>query len=135
MAINTTPVFVGKVQNFIGQVSAANTNRDGTGTIVTLITGATDGTNIYSILLKAAVTTTAGMIRFYHNVSGTIRLIKEIPVAAITASASQDAWSDIWRSPDGGPIVSLKSGESLQASTHNAEAINIAGNWAGDFTS
>lgn len=51
MAAN--PAFANVPRIGVAAVSAANTNRDGTGTIVDVITGVTAGTRIERIILKA----------------------------------------------------------------------------------
>lgn len=124
MAPNTNPIFTLTPVIGVGQVSAANTNRDGTGTIVSLITGGTDGTRIHRITVTAAVTTTAGMVRFYIDNGVNVRLWREVAVTAITVSATVKAFTETINLPDEYALV-LPSGYELQASTHNAEAINI----------
>jgi hypothetical protein len=106
----------------LGQVSAANTNRDGTGTLVDIATGATNGTRIEEIRVKATVTTTAGMVRLYiYDGSSVTRLFDEVPVAAATVSATVEADETIVVYDN----LVLPSGYVLRASTHNAEAINV----------
>lgn len=124
MTANTTPIFTLTPHNTISQVSAANTNRDGTGTIVDCITGETNGTRINKITITATVTTTAGMVRLYYYDGAATRLWKEIVVSAITVAASTAAFTS-FIDLTGEYAVILKSGEKIQASTHNAEAINI----------
>ncbi len=114
------------------QISTANTNRDGTGTLGTVATGpsttAADGVGkrINRVRVKAAVTTTAGMIRFYlSNDAGTTkRLIHEVPVTAITVSATVAAFA-----AEVSELIGLTLGGSsndiLYASTEKAEAFNI----------
>lgn len=53
MAANTSPIFAITPVIWKGNVSAANTARDGTGTIVTIGTGGTNGTRIEEIVVKA----------------------------------------------------------------------------------
>ena len=48
-----TPAFAVTPRIGIGQVSTANTNRDGTGTIVDILTGAATGTRIHEIAIQA----------------------------------------------------------------------------------
>ena len=110
----------------VAQVSAANTNRDGTGTIVTVCAGVAAGTRVSSVTAKAAVTTTAGMVRLYlsTDTGTTWRLYREIPVSAITASASV---ATFYSRLDFEDLVLTGTSDLLGASTHNAEAINI---WA-----
>lgn len=106
----------------IGQVSAANTNRDGTGTLVDIITGVAAGTRIDRVVVEAIVTTTAGMVRLYIDDGTNIRLYAEIPVFAVTVSASVAAFRAVLETPN----LNLPStSHILKASTHNAEAINV----------
>ncbi len=69
-------------------ISTANTNLDGSGAITDLITGGTCGTVVKRIIIKAYGSTTEGMIRIFHkDGSGTTRLLREIPVPAVTRSS------------------------------------------------
>jgi hypothetical protein len=108
----------------IAQISAANTNRDGTGTIVTVCAGVAAGTRVSSVTVKATVTTTAGMVRIYlsTDTGTTWRLYREIPVSAITASASV---ATFYGRLDFEDLVLTGVSDLLGASTHNAEAFNI----------
>lgn len=126
MAKNTSPVFAKNGTNDNVQVSTANTARDGTGTLGTLATGTADGKRIEMVHAKATVTTTAGMVRIFLSTDGgaTKRLIGEIPIAALTVSATQQAAEGIWIPPRGF-IILEGTGHLLYASTHNAEAINV----------
>ena len=116
------------------QVTAANTNRDGTGTLATIYTAAASafGSRVDRLAINAPGTTTAGMIRLFiaNSGGGSIRLIREIPVIAITPSATQPAFS-VEVVFDNGLI--LDNGATLRASTHNAETFNITPIVAGDF--
>lgn len=120
-----TPAYAANPRSLdIAQVSAANTNRDGTGTIVTVCAGAAAGSRISSVTAKAVVTTTAGMVRLYlsTDTGTTWRLCREIPVTAITASASVATFIGVVDFDD---LVLFGPTDLLGASTHNAEAINI----------
>ncbi len=59
-------------------IATQNTARDGTGTVATLITGAANGTQIREIVVKARVTTTAGMVRIFLHDGSTFFLFDEI---------------------------------------------------------
>jgi hypothetical protein len=126
MAQNTAPVFLKAAVGDVAQVSAANAGRDGTGTIVTVATGTADGKRINVVRIKAIVTTTAGMIRLYYSPDSgvTNRLIGEVLVAAITASATVAAFEADWI-PPGGNINLVGTTDMLRASTEKAEAINL----------
>ena len=116
------------------QATTANTNRDGTGTLVTVFTAASSsaGSRIDRIAINATGTTTAGMIRlFVANGGGSsIRLIREIPVVATTASATQPAFN-VEVVFDNGLI--LENGATLRAGTQIANPFNITPIVAGDF--
>lgn len=105
-------------------VSTANSNLDGTGTLGTpLISVGAKGTILQSITIKAKVNTTAGMIRIYINDgASTTKLLTEVPVSAVTKSATAQSFYHKIRFPDG---FALKSAWQLRASTEKAEAINV----------
>ena len=126
MAQNTAPVFLKAGVGDVAQVSAANAGRDGTGTIVTVATGTADGKRINVVRIKAIVTTTAGMIRLYYSADSgvTNRLIGEVLVAAITASATAAAFEADWI-PPGGYLNLVGTTDMLRASTEKAEAHNL----------
>lgn len=107
------------------QVSTANTNRDGTGTLVTLTTGTTDGVVIEQVSITATGTTTAGMIRFFLSINGGTdkRLINEVIVTAVTPSGTAQAFSVYAPALEG--LVLLTTSTILYASTNNAETFNI----------
>ena len=132
MAANTKPIFTKTVAYGQATVDTANTNRDGTGAIVSVITGGTDGTRITRITIKAQVTTTAGMVRLYIDDTTTVKLIKEVLVTAITASATVAAFESVLEFT-GERAINLKSGHELQASTEKSEAINIIAE-GGDYS-
>ncbi|TFV34544.1 hypothetical protein E4K66_30730 [Bradyrhizobium frederickii] len=75
------------------------------------------------IVIKAIVTTTAGMVRLYIYDGTNTRLWREVPVSAITPSASVAAFAS-YLNLALEPLI-LPSGYSLRASTHNAETFNI----------
>ena len=90
----TAPIYVGTPKSWHAALYAANTNRDGTGTIVSVVSGGTaPGSRIDRVRVTAKGTTTAGVIRLYLSDGTNIRLIKEILVTAITPSASVEVWS------------------------------------------
>jgi hypothetical protein len=107
------------------QISTANTNRDGTGTLGTISTGTTDGVVIEKITIKATGTTTAGIVRFFVSVNtgSTKLLIDEIYVSAITPSGTVPAFVAEASSLVG--LVLKNTSSILYASTNNAETFNI----------
>ena len=119
----TSPIFVGTPKTWLAALSAANTNRDGTGTIITIVTAPAGGTRIDKVRAVAAGTTTAGVVRLFLHDGTNFRLLREIMVQAVTPSATVEVWSQDIDFPGG---LFLPNGWSLRASTHNAENFNVA---------
>lgn len=118
----TAPVFAVTPNTQVSQVSAANSNRDGTGTLVTIFTAGSSGSIIEKIIVRSTVTTTAGMVRFYYDDGTNTRLVEELVVAAITVGAAIEAFE--------GTVANLEelvveTGHTIKASIENAEATNI----------
>lgn len=122
MSANINPIHIDTPFTAVAQISTANTNRDGTGTIGTVKSAGSDGTRIDLIRVVATGTTTAGVVRlFIHDGSSAI-LWKEVLVTAVTPSTSVEVF--VAEVAPTEPIL-LASGYSLRASTHNAEAFNV----------
>ena len=128
----STPSFTSTPRVGVANVAAANTNRDGTGTITALISGAAAGTKITSITAQAAVTTTAGMVRIFITTDGasTWRLFDELAIAAATVSASVKGTRISTTYTD---LVLADASHRLGCTTHNAESINVVA-LGGDLT-
>jgi hypothetical protein len=103
-----------------GIVSTANANLDGTGTLATILTAASEGTIIKSITIKAHVTTTQGMVRLFITGGGSTKLLAEIEVPAVIKSATAESFY-LYMPTD----YVLQSGDVLKASTENAEAMSV----------
>lgn len=114
----------------VGQVSTANTARNGTGTIATIFTGGSSGSRIDDISIVATGTTTAGVVRLFLNDGTTSYLLQEILVTAITPSTTVQVFSSQLLNQ---AIILASSSWSLRASTNNAETFNILVTRAGDF--
>ena len=104
-------------------ISTANSNLDGSGSVVTVITAAACGTLIQSIQIKAQGNTTAGIIRLFLNDTTNTKLLREITVEATIKSASAHSFSKTINFEGQG--LSLKTGWSLKASTQIGETFNI----------
>jgi hypothetical protein len=107
-----------------GAVSAANTNRDGSGTIVSIATGSAAGFKIMEVVAQATVTTTAGMIRLFISTDSgsTWDLFDELPVGATAVSASATAFRGVKNYNN---LVLTGTTNRLGAATHNAEAFEV----------
>lgn len=126
----TAPAYAATPRCGIGQVTAANTARDGTGTIVSVFAAGASGSRIDKIKVTAiGASTTAGVIRLFIHNGSTYRLYDELLVTAITPSTSVAEWE--YEVELTYPIL-LPTGYSLQASTNNAESFNVFA-FGGDF--
>jgi len=130
----SVPSYASTPKCSIGQISTANTARDGTGTIGTVFTAGSSGSRIDAIDIKATGTTTAGAIRLFIHDGTNARLLTELPVVAITPSATLPSWEAQLNTNSMSqvlPIV-IPTGYSLRASTNNAETFNVIA-MGGDF--
>lgn len=123
------PQYAATPRAALGQVSTANTNRDGTGTLATVFTAASTGSRIDDIVITATGTTTAGMVRLFLHDGTNARMLQEVSVSPVTPSATVQAWTQQLLNL----ALILPSGWSLRASTHNAETFNVTVTRAGDF--
>lgn len=111
------------------QVTVANTNRDGTGTLVALTTGPTGGVRlgdvIEQVIIQAAGVVSDGMIRFFLSKDGgtTKRLVDEVQVSSLTPSGTTPAFRNT--APDLVGMVLANDQAILYAATNNAETFNI----------
>lgn len=103
-------------------VATANTNRDGTGTVATLITGASTGTRIAEIVCKARVTTTAGQVRAWLYDGTNYRFLDEY---AITAATVANNVQGVRVSTTYSNLVLPNASWSIVVATHNAESIDV----------
>jgi hypothetical protein len=115
-------------------LTTANTALDGTGTLGTdiwnVLTAADNGTIIQSVIIKAQVTTTAGMVRLFLYDGSNTKLFKEIHVPAISKESGAApnrvvTNSFSYKIDFNGRDFALKSGWSLRATTQNSEAFNV----------
>lgn len=126
--MSTSAQYAATPKNGSAQISVANTNRDGTGTLVAVRTAGASGGRVDKLTIQATAATTGGMVRLFLDVGGSIRLIKEIPVPPVTPTATVPAWStDIYLD------LNMEAAAILKASTHNAETFNVIPTDSGDY--
>lgn len=94
MAANTIPIFC-KQGNFLqARIAAANTASDGSGTLVTIVTAAADGTRVEGIRFRNAQATAAASSAMVHRIflsdaaGANPRLVGEVATATATRSVS-----------------------------------------------
>jgi len=101
-------------------ISTANTNLDGTGTLGTVLTAAANGTVIKTIIVKAQVNTTQGMVRLFVQSGGATFLLLEISIPIVTKSSRDVSFFAVI------PMnYTLQSGAVLVASTEKGESFNV----------
>jgi hypothetical protein len=94
MPANTTPIFTLTPNCPVINLAAANTARDGSGTVPTLFTAGANGSRIESVTFTSAQASAAlnsamvGRVFLTDNAGANPRLISEVVIAAVTASNS-----------------------------------------------
>lgn len=121
-------LFVATPKSWVSRGNTANPNLDGTGTITDL-TDNTLGHRVDDINIKAEVTTTAGMIRFFKHDGANYRLLHEEPVQAVVKSATVAAFEVTLR--DLAWIV--EAGHKLCWSTEKGEMFDVTVTRGGRF--
>lgn len=103
-------------------VATANTERDGTGTVATVITAGSNGTQIREVDLKALGTTAAANVVLFVYDGTTYTPLTEVAVTAITASTTTQSYSSSVRWDN----LFIPSGWSIVASVTVAQSPAIA---------
>jgi hypothetical protein len=92
MPANTTPIFTLTPKAATARIAAANTARDGSGTLVSLFTAGTNGSRVDFVTFTSSQVTAAASAQrvqrvFISDESGlNPRLISEVVMSAVTAS-------------------------------------------------
>lgn len=120
--MSASPIYIGAPKTWQGALSAANTNRDGTGTLIDVVSAGSSGSRIDKVRVVASGTTTAGVVRLFLYDGTNTYLIKEILVAAITPGTGVEVWIGEW---DADGLVLPNNSWKLRASTHNAEGFKV----------
>lgn len=141
IAANTLPIFPVTPKVEWGGVAIANTNMDGTGTVVTVYTAGANGSRIDQIKVRASGTNVATVMRFFVNngsdnsVAANNSLVFEASIAVTTAS-NEAAMTDNYITMTGGlcPIPYLPAGYKINITI----GTSISGNlqctvWGGDY--
>ena len=113
------------------QISAANTNRDGSGTLVAVTVGTANGVVLEQVRIEATGNTTAGMVRFFLSIDNgvTKRLFCEKLVTQVSAGPTTPSFSALVDDLVG--LTLQNANTILYAATHNAEQFNIFSHKAG----
>lgn len=84
----STPNFTGTPRVTVASVSTTNTNRDGTGTIVDVMTGAASGTKIQEIVIKSTGDPADSIVTLFLNDGTTNWLYDEIDLGNPAAGSA-----------------------------------------------
>lgn len=84
----TTPNFTLTPRVGVGSVSTTNTNRDGTGTIVDIITGASSGTKINEVVIKSTNDPADSIVTLFLNDGSTNWLFDEVDLGNPAAGSA-----------------------------------------------
>lgn len=84
----TNPSFIGTPRIGVGSVSTANTNRDGTGTIADVITGAATGTRILEVVVKSDGDPADCTVTLYLNDGVTSHIFDELDLGNPAAGSA-----------------------------------------------
>jgi hypothetical protein len=125
----STPAFANIPLNDSVNITTANPNRDGTGTIGTLTTAPVGGCRVDDIMIKARATTTTGVIRFFLHDGTTYCFWREVLVTAITPSATVAAFE----SQLSNLALVLKAGWSIRVATEKGESFDVTTTRMGGF--
>lgn len=125
MAINTNPIF-SRIPNIgVATLTAANTARDGSGSITTLMTGAADGTRVDQIRFISAQATAAAsannVMRVWRSIDNatTWYLYEEQAETGTTASTTAIGAVTTFNFPNG---IFLKNANHLIGVTMSVRA-------------
>lgn len=122
MAANLSPPFTITPIVGAGNLVTANTNRDGSGTVVTLFTAGANGSTVENVHVKYRVTSTVGMIRLFLYDGTNYRFWHEIPVTAITASSTVATFEADWQPPG---VFVLPTGWTIVGATAIGESSDV----------
>lgn len=96
MALTATPAFAVVPRMAVAAVSTANTNRDGTGTIVDLLTGVTAGTKVFEIAVQATGDPADSVVTIFVHNGTSYFLFDEIDIgnpAAASTTVPGSRWT------------------------------------------
>lgn len=115
----------------IVQLTAANANRDGSGTMVKVATGTAAGIVTEQLRVTATGATTTGMIRFFLSLNGGTSkfFLTEAQVLPMTPTGTTQAFTTVVDALTGLTLQGTTT--ELYAATNNAETFNVIHHKAG----
>lgn len=122
MSVNNSPIFVAAPNCQLSQVTAANTARDGTGTLATCWSPGPNGSILSKVVVEVPGTSATDVVRLFWYDGTNTRLYLEIQVTAVTPGVGTSAfrYEYVPSTPEVYP-----SGWTLKASTDQGQATNL----------
>lgn len=132
MAANTQPIFPKTPNVSWGNITAANTAKDGSGSVVTVFTAGTEGSPVDLIKIRQLGTNIATVLRIFINNGGANStpannsLFHEVDIPAVTVTETA-AQADILLKFDGVslPRLVMKGGHKLNVTLGTAIAAGL----------
>lgn len=128
----STPQFTGTPKCRVASVSTANTNRDGTGTIVDILTAAGTGTKLNRIVVKATADPADSVVTIFIHDGTAYRIFDEFDLADPAAGSATVA---TYRGEKSYDDIVLENGQKLAAAITAAPTSGavLVFAFAGDF--
>ncbi len=130
--MSTSPQFIQTPNTGIGSVTVANTARDGSGTIVTVMTAGASGSKINEVVLKATDNPADSCVTLFIKRGGTWYIFDEVDIGDPAAGSTTVASYRFSKTYDN---LVLESGELFGAAITVAPTGGAMNVWAlgGDF--
>lgn len=123
----TRPAFAATPLIGFGAVSTANTNRDGTGTIVDVVTAGASGAKIEQLVLKATGDPADSVVTIFLDTGGGYKLYDEVDLGDPAAASTTVAGARFTKAYDD---LVLGAGHKLGAAITVALTSGVINVWA-----
>ena len=117
-----TPGYAATPKIGTASIGTAETSRTAPTNVGTVWAAGASGGRIDSVTITAASTTQAGAVRLFIYTGSVYRLLKEVVVQPVTASATTQVWSATVTF-DGG--IPMQTGYDLRATTEKSDTFHV----------
>ena len=125
--MSTRPAFAATPALGFGAVSTANTNRDGTGTIVDVLTAGASGAKVEQLVLKATGDPADSVVTIFLDTGGGYKLYDEFDLGNPAAASTTDVGYRVTKAYDD---LVLPAGAKLGAAITVALTSGVINVWA-----
>lgn len=112
-------------------IGTADTSRTGPTNYGTVMTAGSNGSRVLAVRITGTASNSAEVVRLFKHSGSTWRMVKEIAVAATTASSTAATYTQSFAFPDNDPLI-LINGETLRATCHNGDDFIVEAEY-GDY--